>query len=207
MSPIVFGIVFGAIMVYLVVDVLTSKTPDPVAVPVVKAGKVSDFYPSVEKVGRHIPQYINVDGKKVGVLDYTVLCVHGESMKKYNIHDKQLVFVKRINNPVVIEHHPVLVLRVCNPEPNDAEFKLRKLVSQIDSIEHADWSDIYDKNKDRISVDKSVFVKQCEKKALKDKEHLEGRVILSETFDVVAGQDSYSLHPLPSVFGTVEYAA
>lgn len=205
MNPVLFGVVFGSIIIFLIVDILTSKAL-AIPVPVVKAGKVSDFYNNIEILNRNLPQFINVNGKKVNVSGHTVLYVHGESMWKYKIHDKQLVFIKPTGCLDVITQHPVLVFWIVNPKPDDAEYKLRKFICQIDSLEGVNWSDIYEQNKGRISITKEEFIKQCEGKAQKDKKFLVGKIVLSETFDVAQQKDTYSLHPLSTVFGTVEYA-
>lgn len=205
MNPVLFGIVFGSIMVYLIVSFLRAKEIT-VIVPAVKAGKVTDSYHKEETLKRNLPRFINVNGERVDVSRYIVLYVHGESMKKYKIHDGQLIFVKPFGSSNV-ENRPVLVFKIVNPEPNEAEYKLRKFICQIDSIENVDWSTIYEQNKDRISIPKEDFIEKCQDKVIKAKDCLEGKIILSETYDVSDQKDCYSLHPLSTVFGTVEYAA
>lgn len=203
MNPVLFSIVFGLIMFYILVSIWTIKE----SVPVAKAGKVSDFYPKEETIRGSMPHYLNVDGKRVDVSEYIVLYVHGESMKRYKIHDKQKVFVRQMFSCVQIDGHPVLVLRIVNPKPNDAEYKLRKFVCLLDSIDNVNWNDVFENNKNRISISKDDFIAQCKKNVDKHKDCLVGKIVLSETFDVAAQKDCYSLHPLSTVFGTVEYAA
>ena len=203
MSPILFGVVFGSIMLFLIVDILTKKAPIPVTVSVAKAGKVTDPCSITESLKYGVPQFINVDGKRIDVSKYVVFYVHGESMGKYKIHDKQMAFVEPLASTFEISGHSVLVLRIINP--NDAGYKLRKFVCLIDSIENTNWEDVYEKNKDRISIPQNDFIAQCVKKASKDKDCLTGKVILSETYDVTAKKDCYSLHALSTAFGTVEY--
>lgn len=201
MNPVLFGVVFSAIMVYMIVGFWGMKT----TLPVVKAGKVSDPYHKFENV-RGVPNSINVGGRRVDVSGYIVLFVHGNSMKKYKIKDKHLVFVKELGTVDYLDGHPVLVFRVVNHEPDDAEFKLRKFVNLLDSINDVDWSEIYESNKERIQIPKEVFIAQCNRKAKRDKEMLKGKVVLSETFDEATQEDCYSLHPLSDAYATVEYA-
>lgn len=203
MSPILFGTVFGLIMIYMIVNVFSMKT----VLPVAKAGKVTDPYSKEEALRNRTPKTIRVDGKSVDVSDYEVLYVHGNSMKKYNIKDKNRIFVNILKNCDHIDGHPVLVFQIVNPKPNDAEYKLRKFVCLIDSIEDADWSAIYNANRDRISISENEFVEQCQRKAERDKDLLTGKVVLSETFDESAQKDCYSLHALTTAYATVEYAA
>lgn len=202
MSPVLFGVVFGIIMVYMVVNFLYMKT----VLPVVKAGKVTDPYHKVEKIRGGLPKVINVDGKRVDVSEHVAFYVHGNSMKKYNIKDKQRVFAKPLGEVDNIPNHPVLVFRIVNHKPDDAEYKLRKYVNLLDSIEGVDWATLYEVNKERISISKEEFVEQCGKKAERDHDFLTGKVVLSETFDEAEQKDCYSLHPLTTAYATVEYA-
>ena len=172
----------------------------------VKAGKVSDPYHKVEKVTGGVPKSINVGGKKVDVSGYVVLYVHGNSMKKYKIKDKHLVFVNEIRGGDSLDGHPVLVFRIVNHNPEDAEFKLRKHVDLLDTIEGIDWGTVYEDNKVRISIPKGEFIEQCTSKAKRDKDTLIGKIVLSETFDEAAKKDCYSLHPLADAYATVKYA-
>ncbi len=203
MNPVLFGIVFGIIMIYMVLNLLTVKTE----IPVVKAGKVSDPYHKLERIRGNLPKYINVGGKRVDVSEYIVMYVHGNSMKKYKIRDKQRVFTKTLGIVDSVNGHPVLVFKIVNHNPEDAEYKLRKFVYLLDSIDGVDWSSIYENNKGRISISKDDFVAQCEEKAKRNKDSLKGKIVLSETFDEAAQKDCYSLHPLATAYATVEFAA
>lgn len=207
MDPVLFGIVFGAAMLYLIVSTLTTKVPEPIHVPVVKAGKVSDFYYKEETLRKKLPQFINVEGERVNISDYVVFYVRGESMRKYKIHDKQLVFMKPMVCIDSIENHPVLVFRITDPEPDDAEYKLRKFVYLIDNLNNVNWAEIYEQNKERINIPKEEFITQCANKANKDKDKLNGKIVLSETFDNKTNKDCYSLHALSTVYGRVDYSA
>lgn len=207
MNPVLFGIVFSAIMIYLIISIITSESNVPVQIPVAKAGKVSDFYPKEETLQRKIPQFINVAGKRISLLGYVVLYVHGESMKKYKIYDKQFIFVKTVGCINNIDNHPVLVFRITDPEQDDAEYKLRKFICLIEKLDSVDWSDIYEQNRERISISKNEFITQCEEKANKIKGDVEGKVVLSETFDRATNKDCYSLHALSTIYGIVKYAA
>lgn len=203
MNPILFGVVFGIIMVFMVINYLSVRT----ALPVVKAGKVDDPYRKVERVRGVVPKVIKVGGKRIDVTSHIVLYVHGNSMKKYKIKDKQRVFVKLLQNISGVAGHPVLVFKIFNPQPDDAEYKLRKYVNLIDSIQNVDWFSVYEANKERISIPKEEFVEQCKNKAERDKDFLVGKIVLSETFDETAQKDCYSLHPLSTAYAIVEYAA
>lgn len=202
MNPVLFGVVFSAIMVYMIVSFILMKT----TLPVVKAGKVSDSYHKFESVRCGVPKSIIVGGKRVDVSEYVALFVHGNSMIKYKIKDKHLVFVKELGKVDHLDGHPVLVFRIVNHEPNDAEFKLRKFVNLLDSITGIDWNEIYEANKERIKISKEDFIAQCNRKANRDKDTLIGKVVLSETFDETTQKDCYSLHPLSDAYATVEYA-
>lgn len=201
MNPILFGVVFASIMIYMMVSFILIKT----SLPVVKAGKVSDPYHKFEKVRGCVPKYINVGGKKVDVSKHDVFSVHGNSMIKYKIKDKQLVFVKKLDRIDKLNGHPVLVFRIANHKPDDAEFKLRKFVNILNSINDVDWGDVYESNKERIKISKEDFAAQCDCKA-KNKDALKGQIILSETFDESTQRVFYSLHPISDAYAMVEYA-
>lgn len=202
MNPALFGVIFGAIMIFMVIIFFSVKT----VLPVVKAGKVTDPYHKEEKVKGGLPKVINVGGKRVDVSEHMAFYVHGNSMKKYKIKDKQCVFAKPLGKVESISNHPVLVFKIVNHKPDDAEYKLRKFVSLLDSIDGVDWSEVYEDNKERISVTKEAFVEQCSGKAERDQDFLKGKIVLSETFDEAAQKDCYSLHPLTTAFAAVEYA-
>ena len=203
MNTVLFGVVFGIIMVFMMINFFSVKT----VIPVVKAGKVTDPYHKEEKVGGGLPKVINVNGKRVDVSGFVVFYVHGNSMKKYKIKDKQRIFAKPLGKVEYILNHPVLVFRIVNHKPDDAEYKLRKYVNLLDSIEGVDWSEVYEANKERISIAKEEFIEQCSGKAERDRDFLTGKVVLSETFDEAEQKDCYSLHPLATAYATVEYAA
>lgn len=202
MNVVLFGVVFASIMIYMMLSLILIKT----SLPVVKAGKVSDPYHKFEKVRGCVPKSINVGGKRVDVSKHIVLSVHGNSMIKYKIKDKHLVFVKELGSTDNLDGHPVLVFKITNHKPDDAEFKLRKFVNLFDSINGIDWSDVYESNKERIKISKEDFIAQCGCKAESHKDTLKGKIVLSETFDETTKKDCYSLHPLSDAYATVEYA-
>ncbi len=202
MSITVFITAFLTMMVGMALFLLLNFN----TLPVVKAGKVTKFCSKTKHVFGDMPNSIKVNGVKIDLSKDEKMLVNGNSMKDYNLFDGQRIYVKRLSDDEKreIATYPVLVFNIVdNPKANDAEYKLRKFVGYVDSD---NWRNIFDRFRERIKISETDFVNQCTLKyakiPLKDRGHL----VLSETFDEDKASVLYSLHPVTSVFGKVEYA-
>lgn len=174
--------------------------------PVVKAGKADELHPRLKYTFGKMPSIVKVNGVSVKLNDDVEMLVCGNSMKDYNIYDGQRIYVKEYkedSEKLNIKTHPVLVFRITQkPVEEDADFKLRKFVGYLD--DQPDWNIVYEQYKNRIHIDKDIFIAQCEEKYNKttDREHL----VLSETYSEKKKVILYSMHAAKTIYGKVEYA-
>lgn len=172
---------------------------------VTKAGKVTKFYWKYKILTGKRPESITCEGKMVNVSAYKTLYVYGNSMKDYDIHNGQEVFVEELNkmDKERITDFPVLAIHIYNALCQ-SPYKLRKFVSYIE-LDHVNWEEIYEKFHHRIRVTKEQFIEECVKKQHKESPNKISRYILSETYDEDAITYHYSLHPVSSLYGIVKY--
>lgn len=176
-----------------------------------KAGKVSKHCPRLVFYDRSDNGTISVGGLTIDVSKMLHLVVFGNSMKDYDIWDGQEIYAKRISEEEKrkITDYPVLVFQITNAKFYDSQFKLRKFVNygKIDNAE-VEWAAIYDKDRNRIKINKEDFVQKCRIKAKKlNAFGISGDVALSETYDEEANCYDYSLHPVNTIYAVVKYAA
>ena len=196
-----FTVVFAMMVVGMLVFLLLNIK----SLPVVKAGKVTKPCRENKFFFGYMPSYIRINGVRKDVSKDCQMLVCGNSMKKYNIFDGQRIYVKLIKGDakVHIEHFPVLVFHIVNGATGDSKYKLRKFVCYVSDD---NFTSVYEKFKDRIKVSEKKFLEQCSSKYGKLRNEYKGRFILSETYDEDKNIVLYSLHPVESVFGKVEYA-
>ncbi len=207
MYETVFAILFIVLMgvsVGLVVSGL-------IGLSTAKAGKVSKPCPRYVFYNRSDNGKISVDGRPVDVSKMVHLAVCGNSMKDYDIFDGQEIYAMPISTDAdkrIIQDHPVLIFRITNAKIFDSQYKLRKFVDYGNlGYSDAQWDDVFEKNAQRIKLRREDFVRKCLIKADKLKRLQVGdEVALSETFDEDANAYDYSLHPVDTIFATVEYA-
>lgn len=176
------------------------------SLPVVKAGKVTKLCPKTKHILGYMPDTIKVNGTKIDVSHDEKMLVSGNSMKFFNIYDGQRIYVRRLSDSEKfnITRYPVLVFHIVNnPNKDDADYKLRKFVGYVDSIQ---WTDIFSKFKDKIKISEKDFIRQCQSKYQRLPDAERSNLILSETYDEDNNRICYSLHPVNSVYGKVEYA-
>lgn len=178
-------IVYGGMLILLLLGIKK--------LPVVKAGKVTKLCHKDKRVFGSLPNEVN----GVRLSTYEKMYVQGNSMNKYNIHDGQVIYVRPFSEEEksAISTYPVLVFTIINKQhSDDADYKLRKFVGYITND---NWEEVYNTYKQRIHVSKDIFIEQCSKK------YSTGKFVLSETED--NGKILYSLHPVETVYGKVEY--
>ena len=73
-------------------------------------------------------------------------------------------------------------------------------------VDNENLKDLFVSKQDRIKVSEDVFVSQCEEKLRKLRLKDSSRLVLSETYDEDQKAILYSLHPVTTIFGKVEYA-
>lgn len=174
--------------------------------PVVKAGKADELHPKLKSTFGKLPSIVKVNGVRVDLKDDVEMLVCGNSMKDYNIHDGQRIYVKLYKDEsekINIKTHPVLVFKITQKAvEDDADFKLRKFVGYLDR--QPDWNQVYEQYKNRIHIDKDTFVAQCVEKYNKttDRKNL----VLSETYSEKEKMILYSMHAAKTIYGKVEYA-
>ena len=127
-------------------------------------------------------------------------------MFKYHISNGQRIFVKLLSDKecAAISTYPVLVFRIVDKQnEKDADFKLRKFVGYI---EGNDWKSIYERYKSRIKQSYEEFQAECQHKYNSMPHDDYTKLVLSETFDEDKKAERYSLHPVNTIYGKVEYA-
>lgn len=175
----------------------------------IKAGSADDYefrYTLTTKVSNFIFNDQVIDTSK-----YKVMIAAGESMKDYEIHRGDKVFIEPYiseDDKKNILDYPILAIRLYGPRmPFDSKQKLRKFVGYVESS--TDWDNVYEKYKDRIKKDisKEQFKESCNKSYRKGKFELNKSNIgiLSETFDVSLQKYHYSVHSIKNVYGKVKY--
>lgn len=182
-----------ASQIYMLIDSSTK-------VEVARAGKVSI------QVDRYKRRQI-LHKKKVKGLE--VFSVVGHSMIQEGIYDGNLIYVKKMDKieRMSISTYPVLLFSISNISETDSQYKLRKFVGYIDDPQTIDWGAFYDGIKERIHINKELFVKMCEQKARKmsfDNIAAGTKYILSETRE---DDFLYSIHAIDTLYGKVCYAS
>ena len=153
--------------------------------------------------------------KNEKVKDLKSFVVRGESMRDFEIHNGNIVYVKTfrtIEEKSAITTHPVLMFTIDGIGERQSRYKLRKFVDYVTNPQNTDWGKFYDSHKDRLSkISKSEFMAMCQTKVEKLKlcngsfpVDTNTLYILSETHE---DKYLYSLHPIDSLYGKVCYAA
>lgn len=175
------------------------------SLPVVKAGKVTKPCNERKNIFGYMPTHIFINGVKKDVSDDMQMIVCGNSMQHYHIYDGQRIYVRKMGNEEKngIARYPVLVFHIIDGVQGDAKYKLRKFVGYVDN---ENLKDLFVSKQDRIKVSEDVFVSQCEEKLRKLRLKDSSRLVLSETYDEDQKAILYSLHPVTTIFGKVEYA-
>lgn len=201
MSVTLFTIAFTIMIVGMLVLLVSSIQ----TLPVVKAGKVTKPCKGKNWVLGKMPSNIRINGVRKDVSKDFQMLVCGNSMKNYNIFDGQRIYVKEIadKDKGEIKRFPVLVFHIVNGEKGDAKYKLRKFVGYVADD---NFKDLYETYRDRIKVSETSFVAQCASKYEELRKKNTGKFVLSETYDEDKDVVSYSLHPVDTILGKVEYA-
>lgn len=177
----------------------------------VKAGDKDDYHFCIG-LNKFTNKYINDGGQIVDVPLMPKYVVAGRSMTEFNVKDGQTVIIEpmSLEQTLHITDFPILLYKLENKEstkPFDSKIKLRKFVGYIGNINDS-AEDTYEKYKDRIKVDKGVFVSEFNQR----KEQLSAdasqstiQYILSETFSERLRRRHYSIHAADNVEGHVKY--
>ena len=201
MNVTLFAIVFFLTIVGMLVFLFLNIK----SLPVVKAGKVTKPCREIKRIFGYMPSRIFINGVKKDVSEDMQMVVCGNSMQNYHIYDGQRIYVREMMDEEKngITRYPVLVFHIVNGEPGDAKYKLRKFVGYVDND---NLHDLFASKQDRIKVSEDVFCSQCEEKLRKLRQKESYRLVLSETYDEDQKAILYSLHPVTTIFGKVEYA-
>ena len=201
MNVTLFAIVFFLTIVGMLVFLFLNIK----SLPVVKAGKVTKPCKEIKRIFGYMPSVISINGIKRDVSKDLQMIVCGNSMQNYNIYDGQRIYVKAMEDEEKnqITRYPVLVFHIVNGELGDAKYKLRKFVGYVDN---ENLNDLFVSKQDRIKVSEDIFVSQCEEKLRKLRLKESVRLVLSETYDEDQKAILYSLHPVTTIFGKVEFA-
>lgn len=194
---IAFTIMIVGMLAFLVLSIHT--------LPVVKAGKVSKPCKESNWVLGKMPPKLRINGVRKDVSKDIQMLVCGNSMKNYNIFDGQRIYVRKIadKDKGEIKRFPVLVFHIVNGEKGDAKYKLRKFVGYVVD---GNFKRVYETYRDRIKVSEDSFVAQCSLKYEELSKKNKGKLVLSETYDENKNVVLYSLHPVDTILGKVEYA-
>lgn len=205
MSISVFVIAFLTMMFGMLIFLFVNfKT-----LPVVKAGKVTKVCPKDKHVFGFMPNCIKEGNMRIDLSRDEKMIVDGNSMKLYKILDGQRIYVRKMseNERQEIATYPVLVFNIINnPNTNDAQYKLRKFVGYVNSDDSECWEKVFACFENRIKIPKADFVNQCIVKYQKMPQTDRRNMVLSETFDEDKNSILYSLHPVSTIYGKVEYA-
>lgn len=201
MNVTLFAIVFFLTIVGMLVFLFLNIK----SLPVVKAGKVTKPCKEIKRIFGYMPSMISINGIKRDVSKDLQMIVCGNSMQNYNIYDGQRIYVKAMEDEEKnqITRYPVLVFHIVNGELGDAKYKLRKFVGYVDN---ENLNDLFVSKQDRIKVSEDIFVSQCKEKLRKLRLKESVRLVLSETYDEDQKAILYSLHPVTTIFGKVEFA-
>lgn len=201
MNVTLFAIVFFLTIVGMLVFLFLNIK----SLPVVKAGKVTKPCKEIKRIFGYMPSMISINGIKRDVSKDLQMIVCGNSMQNYNIYDGQRIYVKAMEDEEKnqITRYPVLVFHIVNGELGDAKYKLRKFVGYVDN---ENLHDLFVSKQDRIKVSEDIFVSQCGEKLRKLRLKESVRLVLSETYDEDQKAILYSLHPVTTIFGKVEFA-
>lgn len=183
------------------------------ATPIVKAGKVEDFEWRCSYSTPLIPSQIIYDGKAYNTVDYVFKIIKGESMKKFGLHDNYWAFMHnmtyeertRISGEPVLEFSIVYKWYEFWQIIAGSKRKLRKFIAYI-PISEKDWHKIYNMYREtiHISISEDDFVGDLTRGRDRLK-NVSEMLILSETYDKKKGRDHYSLHPISSLTGRLEF--
>ena len=194
-----------AIILLLVLQIASS-------VPTVKAGKMKDFEWKYYFGAPRIPSKIMCDGTTYSSADYDIKIVRGESMKEYGLHDKYIAFIHPFTEEERshIDGFPTVELDIFYtrfPKIHaafDSKTKLRRFVAYISADEN-DWEKVYKMYAGHIRLNHS---EEFKKDFIEGKERLakcKEMLILSETYDKYKRRNHYSLHPISSLRGRVDF--
>lgn len=152
--------------------------------------------------------------RRTASLEPYIVC--GESMRDYDIHNGDMVYVQTFKPAEKdrIVTFPVLMFAIKDMGCLKSRYKLRKFVSYIDNLQCCDWGNVYERHKDRFEgkIGKEDFCNMCREKVSKLSAGQNNpaatekpvRYVLSETREE---KYLYSLHPVDTVYGKVCYAA
>lgn len=201
MSVTLFSITFSIIIFGMLFLLLASIQ----SLPTVKAGKVTTLCKETNWVLGKIPSKLSINGVKVDAREDLKMLVCGNSMKNYHIYNGQRIYVKPMTDEEKIHIHsfPVLVFNIVDGLKGDAKYKLRKFVGYV---MNDDFRELYEAYQDRIKVSLETFTEQCTPKYNKLREKYSEQLVLSETYDEDKNIVLYSLHPVSTILGKVEYA-
>lgn len=207
--PVSF-LIIAALMLGTMIFILSEDVKN---LPVVRAGGVDKLLFGYKIVSERKNDYAEDHGNAVCLKGLKPMYVRGNSMKDAKIYDGHTVYIakyKTAKDKQDITTYPVLVLRLYTLWLN-SHYKLRKFVCYISDIEHEDWKQIYEKNREHIRLSYEdfyrVIIEKIEK--MKRKGHYDPKetYIMSETYDEYTKAYSYSFHKVKDIYGKVKYIA
>lgn len=204
MTSVAFIIVFTILIVAQIVLLCSMVYGGNTAI----AGDVNKRAFRMQWTSRPVHKHLVINDNKIDLSEFVSLIVHGNSMRQYKIKDGQRVYVheyKTESDRQGIKTRPVVVFKIKHTFPWFSQYKLRKFVSYLNSVETLDWNKVFDDNKENIQIPKERFVKEIQIK-LKNIEDKNGLFVLSETFDESSDACRYSLHHASNLYGSVKYA-
>lgn len=180
--------------------------------PTVKAGKMKDFEWKYFWGAPRVPEKIVFAGKPYKSNDYDIKVIRGESMQLYGLHDKYIAFIHAFTTEEKsnISGYPIVELDIFYTHfPKfharfDSDTKLRKFIAYIKKGEN-DWENVYEQYSERIHLDRKEDFKTDFEKGIKRLRNCEEMLILSETYDTKTKRNHYSLHPISTLRGQVEF--
>ncbi len=180
---------------------------------------IPDKYISVSL--RH-NRFLTKDGRPIDTEDYVGYVVKGNSMQFGKINTCDVVFTRKGFKPSDLDDLPkIIVLKILDAKPDSCCHKIRRawrvckdsegdaLYGYLDEIMSSeaykklkkDMSGIYTSDEEM----RNIFTEKLDR--YKDKYKIREReIVISTTYNVKEGRVEFSIHPLSSVVGIVEYA-
>lgn len=170
--------------------------------------------------------FFDIDGRRINKTNYCAFMVSGNSMKICGIHDSDLVFVKKLFNPTILEHDlpKVLVIKRRVVKTGEAKYKLRR--AWLKCAITANFDNLFKSLVKKTSFKELLNSPECEgfekmkedflrvrlpeyKKQYRDCDEESSpyhEIIISTTLQTNTKEVHFSIHPVINVVGVASYS-
>lgn len=181
---------------------------------VTRAGTTDKFFWRFESCPESMPDEIESNGQVFSVAELGLYrrIIHGESIGDHDIHDNYRGFFHKFTKAEKenIQDMPIVEFKISENRFRfmESQLKLRKFIAYLPKQKKYDFKAIYEQYKPYITIDKGLFVKECEDRMYQLKWrpwYTTGTLVLSETYDCAKKRHHYSIHRATSLRGRLEY--